>query len=252
MGGIGARARGLLRGALQAGLGLDRYLELFARYKVATLRWSGEGRDLAAFLRHVPAEGVVLDVGANVGFTAVPLARHARRGTVHAFEPHPLAFRALRAVVARHGLRNVVAHRLALGSADGPVEMVTPVEGRALLPALSRVAGDAAPGERFVAECRTLDGMEELREGPRVVALKIDVEDHEHHVLVGASRLLAEHRPVLLCELWDTENRRLCLSLLRDLGYAVRVREGGALVPFDPSRHRRLNFYFFPGDETPA
>lgn len=247
-----ARVKSRTRGALQSWLGLERYLDLFARYKVCTLGWSGQGADFLAFLRLIPDDGVVLDVGANVGFTTVALARRARRGIVHAFEPGPFAFGALERTVARHGLRNVVTHRLALGSTDGTVEMVTPFDGAARLPALSHVVNGNAPagsGERFVAECRALDGMDELVSGPPVAALKIDVEDHEHQVLAGARRLLATHRPLLFCELWETENRSLCLALARELGYHVRVRESGVLVPFDPGRHRVLDFYFLP-EET--
>jgi len=131
----------------------------------------------------------------------------------------------------------------------------TPFDGAARLPALSHVMTGNAPagsGERFVAECRALDGMDELVAGPRVAALKIDVEDHEHQVLAGARRLLATHRPLLFCELWETENRSLSLALARELGYHVWVRESGALVPFDPGRHRVLDFYLLPEETARA
>ncbi len=250
-----ARIKSRLRRELQARLGLDRYLYVFARYKVATLRLTGEGADFLAFVRRIPEEGVVLDVGANIGFTTVSLARRAHRGIVHAFEPSPAAYRALQRIVAHYGLRNVVTHPLALGGTDGTLEMATPIVDSAVLPALTHVVrerGPGAPGDRFLAKCRTLDSMAEWSSGPPVTAVKIDVEDHEHHVLVGARRLIARHRPLLFCELWETENRRLCLALARELGYAVRVREGRALVPFDPARHRRLDFYFLPEETAPT
>jgi FkbM family methyltransferase len=247
MGHAPARVKRRLRAALQSRLGLPRYLDLFARYKELTLRWSGEGADFLAFVDRLPEDAVALDVGANVGFTTVPLARRVRRGVVHAFEPSPVAYRALERTVVRHALGNVVTHPVAVGCRDGMVEMVTPLDGSARLPALTHVVtpGDV-PGDRFVAECRALDGMAELASGPPVRGIKIDVEDHEHEVLAGARRLIAAHRPVLFCELWETENRRLCLALARELGYAVRVRQRGALVPFDPVQHRRLDFYFLP------
>jgi FkbM family methyltransferase len=249
----GARTKSHLRAALQTHLGLERYLNLFARYKVATLRWSGGGADFLDFVRRVPEEGVALDVGANVGFTTVHLARRVRRGVVHAFEPSPAAYRALRRTVLRHGLENVVTHPLALGATDATLEMVTPVEGSARLPALTHVAGESeAVGERFRAECRALDGMAEFLAGPPVRAVKIDVEDHEYEVLTGAKRLIATHRPLLFCELWETENRRLCLGFASKLGYVVRVREGRALVPFDAVRHRQLDFFFLPEEAPPA
>ena len=254
MGSSTARPKSWLRGWLQSSLGLERYLDLFARYKVATLGWSPQGADFLAFLRLVPDDGVVLDVGANVGFTTVALARRAGRGVVHAFEPSPVAFGALERTISRHRLRNVVTHPLALGSADGTIEMVTPIDGASRLPALSHVVSGSASavGERFVAPCRTLDGAVDWASGPRVTAMKIDVEDHEYHVLVGGRRLIAAHRPLVFCELWETENRSRSLALARELGYEVRVREGGTLVPFDPGRHRVLDFYFLPVEAARA
>ncbi len=253
MGHAAARVKRRLRAALQARLGLERYLDLFARYKELTLRWSEGGADFLAFVGRLPEDGVALDVGANVGFTTVPLARRVRRGVVHAFEPSPVAYRALERTVARRALGNVVTHPIAVGSRDGAVQMVTPVDGSARLPALTHVStrGDL-PGECFVAECRALDGMAELASGPPIRGMKIDVEDHEHEVLAGARQLVAAHRPVLFCELWETENRRLSLALLREMSYAVLVREAGVLVPFDPVRHRRLDFYCLPEEAARA
>jgi hypothetical protein len=48
--------------------------------------------------------------------------------------------------------------------------------------------------------------------------VKIDVEGAELAVLRGASRLLTECRPVLLCEIFD-ENRREVDQLLLAQGY---------------------------------
>jgi hypothetical protein len=54
----------------------------------------------------------------------------------------------------------------------------------------------------------------------RVDGIKIDVEDHEYHVLNGARRLIERHRPIILSELWETENRTRTLELMRSLDYS--------------------------------
>lgn len=246
--------KALVRRRAQQVLGFDRYLDLFARYKLIAFPWSGQGRDFLRFLSLLPREGLVLDVGANVGFTTALLARRVRPGVVHAFEPSPSSAAALARLVRRQGLGNVVLHRCALGNEEGPVEMVTPLAEAARLPGLTHVVREGAaeePGERFAAECLVLDRMADWFEpGSRVVALKIDVEDYEFEVLDGARRLLASHRPFVFCELWDTANRRRCLQLARELDYSVRVNVESRLEPFDPSRHQKLDFFLLPAERT--
>jgi hypothetical protein len=56
---------------------------------------------------------------------------------------------------------------------------------------------------------------------PRVV--KIDVEGHEVAVLQGMKRTLADHGPVILCEMHRT-NREVA-SELEAVGYRLRVLE---------------------------
>jgi len=243
-----------LRRRLQAWLGPERYLDLFARHKLLVFPWTRQGADFGRFLRAIPGEGLALDIGANVGFTTALLARRVRQGLVHAYEPSPANFRALERLLGRQGIRNVVTHAHALGNEEGPIEMVTPIEAAARLPGLTHVVRGGAvsgAGERFTADCRVLDRMPEwFAPGPRVVALKIDVEDYEFEVLDGARRLLAVHRPLIFCELWDTENRRRCLELARQLGYSVRVHVERRLIPFDPGRHQKLDFFLLPAEST--
>lgn len=243
-------ARARLRGLLQRGLGLEGYLYAFCLFKLLVGPRQAEGRRFAHFLHLLPEEGVALDVGANVGFTSVALARRLRRGHVHAFEPCPPSFRTLGRVTRHLRLRNVRLHSEALGDTNGPIELVVPREGRALLPALARVRRARLPlaeGQAFTAEARRLD---ELigpieRDGP-VAGVKLDVEGHELAVLRGAQQTLRRHRPILFAELWDNEDRPACLELLAGLGYDAFVFSPAGPVPFTLERRSALDFLLLP------
>lgn len=233
---------------LQRTVGFPAYLDLFARYRLLVSRWDVSDAAFRAFLGRLPEEGLVLDVGANVGVMTVRLARHVRRGTVHAFEPNPRSRGAALRLVARQGLANVVFHPWALGRSTGTAEMVMPVESRVRQHGLTHVVGgwSAEEGDRFRVDCRALDDMAEWFEPrTRVTGIKVDVEDYESEVLEGARKLLATHRPLVHCELWLTPNRDRTVTLMRELGFEAFVFKGGQLVRFDPWPHASDQDFFF-------
>ncbi|AUQ68743.1 FkbM family methyltransferase [Phaeobacter inhibens] len=63
---------------------------------------------------------IVLDCGANVGAVTLPLA--ATGATVHAFEPDPFAFDALRR--ATQHLPNIILHNAAVGLQAGTIQLM--------------------------------------------------------------------------------------------------------------------------------
>lgn len=238
-----------IKAILQAVLGYERYLRLFAWFKVKTLRHDRRERGFFHFLSLLPEDGVVLDVGANLGFLCVYLARRVRSGRVLAFEPLPDNHRVLRWLLRRTRTLNVDVHTCALGDRDGTVSMVLPIQGHARQQGLGHVvsAGDAdEPGIPFNVPLRRLDALPEL-EGARVAAIKMDVENFERFVLRGATGILERDRPVVYLELWDNENRSECFAIATSLGYAIMVFDGRRLVAFDPASHRHHgNFFLMP------
>ena len=234
---------------LQRTLGLPGYLDLFARYRLFASRVDSRDAAFRAFLGRLPEEGLVLDVGANVGVMTAQLARHVRRGIVHSFEPNPACCRAASRLVARLGLDNVVLHPWALARTRGELEMVMPVAAAVRQHGLSHVVadpGDTSLGVRFRVPCRALDEMDEwFRRGVRVTGIKVDAEDYEAEVLEGGRKLLVTHRPLVYSELWLTQNRERVVDLMRDLGYEALVYRGGPLEPFAPGPHAAAQDFFF-------
>jgi FkbM family methyltransferase len=205
----------------------------------------------------LPDDGVVLDVGANLGFLCVHLARCVPRGRVIAFEPLPDNHRVLGRVLHRFGVRNAEVYPWALGDQNGEATMVLPVHHRARQQGLGHVVDPGTAGEPgipFVVPMRRLDDLPQVNaDGARVVAMKIDVENSERNVLRGATEILRRHRPVVYLELWDNDNRAECFAIATRLSYRVMVSDAGRLVPFDPTVHRRHgNFFFMPQEVPPA
>lgn len=147
-------------------------------------RFIGERRLLASLVR--PGMRVA-DVGANIGYLLLYLARLAGpEGEILAFEPEPDNLVELGRNVRRNALDNVEVFPTAVGAADGTVSLRTGLNGT--------VAQDGT-GEVEVP-LRALDSALDRR----IDFLKIDVEGYEGQVLAGAERVLFEDRPVLFVE----------------------------------------------------
>ena len=230
-------------------LGFKNYLFIFSLYKILTLRKDKNEKDFFAFLHLIPANTAVLDIGANIGIMTVHLARTVKGSTIYSFEPMPHNISAFKRIIKYFNLENVILFEVALGNAEGEVEMVMPLISNVKMQGLSHVIHDTIPdnnvGERFQVPLRMLDNMIELLSSPkRISAIKIDVENFEFFVLDGAKQLIDKNRPVVYAELWENENREKCFELFKSLNYKTIVIVDKQAVEFDAGKHRTQNFIF--------
>jgi FkbM family methyltransferase len=174
------RIRNFLRKA-----GIEAY-----RYSVH----SSAGAQLHRVLEHFNVD-LVLDVGANSGHYATELRAHGYGRRIVSFEPLSSAHAKL-TTEARRDPRWDVAPRMALGDADGSVDIH--VAGNSLSSSILDMLPEherAAPGSAFVnsesVSVRRLDGVApDYMLGARSVLLKIDTQGYEDRVLNGAVGIL--------------------------------------------------------------
>lgn len=168
-------------------IGADRSLGVFARGYEPEI-----GLLIDAF---VPDEGVLVDIGANWGYFAVFLAaRPGFEGHVLAVEPFPASAAALVGVIAATGIQHVVEPlAIALSAAPGRAAMSEEV-----FTGNNRISRDGT----LEVPVETLDRISAARNLGRLDLLKIDVEGAEADVILGASQVIARHRPVIVFENW--------------------------------------------------
>ena len=141
---------------------------------------------------------VSLDIGANIGCTAILCSELSRK--VYAFEPSPTTYQFLEENIARAGLKNVVPQNFGLGTESGEFPLTYAQTNRSggFVSNTTR-ASTGHTVEKIII--RQLD--EVLKSYPisKVDFIKIDVEGFEGHVLRGAKHTLISHRPVVVLEL---------------------------------------------------
>ncbi|MFZ4409597.1 MAG: FkbM family methyltransferase [Paracraurococcus sp.] len=157
--------------------------------------------ELAAVAAAVlPPDGVVLDVGANIGLSALALVPLLPQGRILAVEPAPATAAALRRTLALNGLADRVAvEPVALGAVPGEAEFhAADHSAGAHLLDPGTLGGAALPRVRVPVE--TVDALVDRHGFGRLDLIKIDVEGFETEVLDGAAATLARFRPVVLAE----------------------------------------------------
>lgn len=194
-------------------------------------RFERKFQDLCA--RVLRADSVAIDIGANIGVTALIMSAFVGgEGRVAAFEPGPRIFDLLAANVQANGATQVEPRRCAVGSADG----VMPFEEDSAYGHLLAEGGSGA-----AVEVRTLDGLVGELGLNRLDLLKIDTEGFEGEVLAGAKDTLQRLKPLVYLELnaftMLAYGRRDPLSFLRDVArvypHVLRVRTGGGALKLE-------------------
>jgi FkbM family methyltransferase len=231
---------------LQAILGFRRYLIVFSIYKIFTLRFDRGERDFFYFLELLEkqGEGIILDVGANIGIMTYHLSKRNSDRKVLSFEPVKENLYCLRKIASLFRLDNVEIRDTAAGEQTGTLEMVMPEIDGVRKQGLSHLVqvNPSAEGQRYTVGVEPLDKLKQ--EGHKISGIKLDVENFEYHALRGAQQILVEDRPVIYCELWDNQNRQDCFRFIKELKYEIRVLDKQRLVEFDENQHNTQNFFF--------
>ncbi|OJV12703.1 MAG: hypothetical protein BGO21_02870 [Dyadobacter sp. 50-39] len=239
--------KNFIRAVLQRLLSFPNYLFIFSLYSIRNFESGKYEREFLHFIKIIKKEGKVLDIGANIGITVAPLAKHVVDGEVHAFEPISENFAALKRVIRYLKLQNVKAFNIALGSQEGTLKMIMPSHGNSRMQGLSKAfeEGSDEKGTIYQVQLKRLDDL--YPDEIDITAIKIDVENYELEVLKGAKNLLERNKPTIYCELWDNEVRYSVFDLVRSIGYEIYIFDNNSdsLVPVIANSKVSGNNFFF-------
>jgi FkbM family methyltransferase len=201
--------------------------------------------ELSALQSALAPDEIAVDVGSHKGSFVWGLSRAVPQGRVVAFEPQPSLAEYVRTASQRWGLQNVVVENAGVSEFSGRLTLAIPGTG------ISHGAS-FEPVIRETKKCQTIEvptySLDDYfaSETRRIGAIKIDVEGHELSVLRGATQLIQQHAPLIVCE---CESRNMTagdvsttIEWFNAHDYEGHFVQRQALVPigeFDPDVHQR-------------
>lgn len=176
---------------------------------------------------------IVYDVGANIGYISLMLARRVgERGRVFAFEALPSNIARLKTNLSLSGMDDrVVVISAAVVEKNRPVRFLVGPSG-----GMGKAEGSA--GRKEFAYTESVDtvgiGLDDfvfLSGNPAPEAVKMDIEGGEVLALPGMRRLLRETHPLVLLELHGQEAADTAWKEFTAAGYVLReMRKGYPVI----------------------
>ena len=225
-----AIARSRLGELLKIKIRVQDHFILLHPASLSTLLWydSNFRSEDSEFMRAVLRAGeTCIDVGANIGVTAIPAAiTVGQGGRVIVFEPHPKTCRYLQENIALNGIKNIEVQRCALGDTRGSTFFTNKSTDD-----MNQIIG--ASRDAIEVPIALLDDF--AQDCEQIALLKIDVEGYEKFVIAGATELIKKVTHIYF-EVDEKNfsgfgyNSRDLLQQLAALGFSFWRRSGRGLV----------------------
>ncbi len=180
------------------------------------------------------AGGDILDIGANIGYTACVFAGARKKpAKTYAFEPDLASFATLGEIIRRKNLGDAVEmFNMAVGSADGSLEFWHNEEHSADHRVVTEQFKTSRPaGERITTVAVTsVDNFVEARNLRNISFIKIDVQGYEFAVCEGMRNTLERFPDLAIAFEYSPEGMRelgfepsALLDFFRSAGYQLHI-----------------------------
>lgn len=188
--------------------------------------WTGtcESDFAGVIVNGMRAGDVCYDIGGYRGFLAGVMALQGA-SKVLVFEPLPANQTALNRLRELNPHLPIEVQPVAVGNIDGVMGLKVMSEASMAKLASSPFQPDARPQELIRVEVRRLDSLVTSGRIPPPNAMKIDVEGAELDVLLGASKVLSDSRPVIFLEAHSAALEVACRHELSKWNYRIQRME---------------------------
>jgi len=177
-------------------------------------KWSDnwELEEYNEVMQHISEKNVAIDIGAHVGLWSNRLVKDFKH--VHCFEPLEKHIECWHKNVTKE-FNNVDLYNVALSNIEGTNTLNVCTINSGMSTFTTKEYTNVGKWSKVEVKTKPLDSYD----FDKIDFIKIDVEDHEYKLLLGAKETIKKHKPVLYIEITDPEAIRFLESL--NLGYKL-------------------------------
>jgi len=208
-----------------------------------------EARELRVIRKLLKKDSVILDIGANVGWYCLNLAKDVPKGRVIAFEPISRTYSYLKKNIIVNNIKNIEVHNFGFSDKE---EKATFYYNPKFSSATSmRRLHNNKKSLKIKCILKKMDGVIDTITS-NVDFIKCDVEGAELYVIKGGLETICKYRPVIFLEMlrkWSAKygyHPNEIIEILCNVGYTCFYVRGNTLVKINKisEKTRATNFYF--------
>lgn len=213
-----------------------------------------ETTDSAMIMRLVSPNDCVIDIGANMGWYSINIAKTYPLCKVHAFEPIPKTYSFLERNIKLNGVKNVTSHHFGLSNERKDLTFYFYPEGG--VNASSANLSGRSDAELVTCHVERLDDFVNAN-NLHVDFIKCDVEGAELLVYQGAMETLQRDKPIVFTEMlrkWAAKfnyHPNEIIALFSSLGYRCFYADGYVLKKLAEMTDETVetNFFFLHSEK---
>jgi len=215
---------------------------------------SYEKKEMNMILKMIGKDAVVFDIGANIGWVSMIVARNFPDAKVSSFEPIPKTYRYLAANVRENGIANIDAYNFGFSDEEKDLSFYYYPQGSGN--ASIRDLSGSAEVEKVTCRVSTLDRFTEKNDiYPDFI--KCDVEGAELFVFKGGIDTIKKSTPIVYTEMlrkWAAKfnyHPNEIIDLFESLGYCCYYINGECISKIAKMDENTVdtNFFFLHKDK---
>lgn len=208
-----------------------------------------EKDEINFILRLIKENTRILDIGANIGWYSLKLAKNINNVEILAFEPIPKTFEYLKKNIDLNHVSNIKTFNYGFSDEEKNIAFYYYPEGSCNASAVN--LSEREDVDKIICKLTTLDKFVE-NENIFVDFIKCDVEGSELFVFKGGIEAIKRDKPIIFTELlrkWAAKfnyHPNDVISLLKENGYRCFTIKNGALIEVNEINENMVetNFLF--------
>lgn len=208
-----------------------------------------EKNELSMILKLLKYDAVFFDIGANIGWYSVNIARQEKTLSVYAFEPIDAIYKLLNKNIILNNISNVSLHNIGFSNKKQNLDFYFDQNCSAYTSLKNTL--EKTNAKRVTAQVIRLDEFFLKEQLTRLDFVKCDVEGAELLVFEGGLETIKKYTPIIFTEMVRKWTRKfdyhpnVIIKLLADLGYYCFFIENEKLVKFSFMDEEMLETNFF-------